>query len=87
MGSFFFHSASWDKLAILRRIAFVMAAHAVGQAFDEYRSFAGAAFLHGVLHRIAHGEEIVAVDGAGRNSVSLGVLRKAFDLWCAPIAA
>ena len=74
-GIFLFPFGELRKLAVLRRIAFVMAAHAVGQTFDEYRSFASAAFLHGVLHPVAHGEEIVAVDGARRNSISLRMLR------------
>src|ERR671918_165861 len=34
------------QLAVLRRIAFVMASQAMGQAFDKARALAGAPMLH-----------------------------------------
>jgi len=56
-----------------------MAAHAVSQTLDEDRPFAGAAFFCGLLRRVAHGEQIVAVDGARRYAVALRMLRQPCD--------
>src|SRR3990170_5160578 len=67
------------KLAVLGRVAFVMAAHAVGETLDENRALPCARLLDGFPRSLAHGEKVVAIDGAVRNTVSLGVLREAFD--------
>ena len=65
------------KLAILRRITFIVAAHALGQAFDERRTAAAPASGGRPGHRLAHGDEIVAVHSSRGNAVSASVLRQA----------
>ena len=62
IGSFFFHSVSCEARGT-PRVA-IVAAHAVGQTFDEYRAFAGAAFSSFASRR-ARAREGVAVERAG----------------------